>query len=62
MSLKKDVERLNQMGYKIQNIRFFLSATWAFPLNPSTVVSDPGTYEEELKNGFLLVDWRSINI
>jgi hypothetical protein len=42
------------MGYKIQNIRFFLSATWAFPLNPSTVVSDPRTYEEELKNGFYL--------
>jgi hypothetical protein len=47
-----DYEADLQVSYKIQNVRFYVASTWTFPINPSTVVSDQGTYEEELKNGF----------
>lgn len=47
-----DYEADLQVSYKIQNVRFYVSSTWTFPINPSTVVSDQGTYEEELRNGF----------
>lgn len=49
-----DYEADLQVSYKIQNVRFYISTTWTFPVNPSTVVTDTGTYEEDLKNGFYL--------
>lgn len=47
-----DYEADVQVSYSIRNIRIFVTPTWTFPVNPSTVVSDQGTYEEDLKNGF----------
>lgn len=47
-----DYEADVQVSYSFGNIRIFVSPTWTFPINPSTVVSDQGTYEEDLKNGF----------
>lgn len=47
-----DYEADVQVSYKIRNYRFYISTTWTFPVNPSTIVSDQGTYTEELKNGF----------
>jgi hypothetical protein len=38
--------------YKIKNIRLYVGGTWTFPVNPSTVTTDQGTYEETLTNGF----------
>lgn len=49
-----DYEADLQVSYKIQNVRLYISTTWTFPVNPSTVVTDTGTYEEDLKNGFYL--------
>ncbi len=47
-----DYEADVQISYKMGGIRLYCAATWIFPVNPSTVVTDQGTYEEELKNGF----------
>lgn len=47
-----DYEADLQVSYKIKKVRFYFSTTWTFPLNPSTIVTDQGTYEEELENGF----------
>lgn len=47
-----DYEADVQVSYSIGNIRIYISPTWTFPINPSTVVSDQGVYEEDLKNGF----------
>lgn len=47
-----DYEADIQVSYKIQKIRLYVSTTWVFPINPATVVTDTGTYEEEIKNGF----------
>lgn len=47
-----DYEADVQISYKMGKIRLFAAATWTFPKNPSTVITDQGTYEEELKNGF----------
>ncbi|HCM75762.1 MAG TPA: hypothetical protein DIS90_05245 [Cytophagales bacterium] len=47
-----DYEADLQLSYKVNNLRVYVSTTWTFPIHPSTVVSDQGTYEEELKNGF----------
>lgn len=47
-----DYEAELMVVYKINKIKLYTSGTWTFPVNPSTIVSDQGTYEEELKNGF----------
>lgn len=47
-----DYEADMQVSYKIGKIRLFVSSTWTFPVNPATVVSDTGSYQETLKNGF----------
>ncbi len=47
-----DYEAGLTITYKIQNIRLFTSSTWTFPVNPSTLTNDQGTYQEDLKNGF----------
>lgn len=47
-----DYEADIQLSYKMGNVRLFGATTWTFPKNPSTIVTDQGTYEEELKNGF----------
>jgi hypothetical protein len=47
-----DYEADLQFVYKIGKIRLYMSATWTFPVNPATIVTDQGTYEEDLKNGF----------
>ena len=47
-----DYEADVELVYKIHNIRFFISTTWTFPVNPATIVSDQGTSEEDLTNGF----------
>jgi len=47
-----DYEADLQVSYKIQNVRFYISTTWTFPVNPATIVTDTGTSEEDLKNGF----------
>jgi hypothetical protein len=52
-----DYEADIQISYKVGNVRFYVSTTWTFPINPATVVADTGTYEEELKNGFY---WSSV--
>jgi hypothetical protein len=46
-----DYEADVQVSYKIKNVRFFISATWTFPVNPAKIVTDTGTSEEDLKNG-----------
>jgi hypothetical protein len=43
-----DYELALQALYKIKRVRFFASATWAFPLNPATVVADQQRYQESL--------------
>lgn len=48
-----DYELGLQLGYKINKLRFLLSGTFLFPVNPSTVVTETGTYEEDLENGFV---------
>jgi len=47
-----DYEAGMNLTYKIQKIRLFVDGTWTFPINPATIVTDTGVYEEELKNGF----------
>lgn len=47
-----DYEADLQVSYKIRNVRFFISTTWTFPVNPATIVTDTGAVEEALKNGF----------
>jgi hypothetical protein len=47
-----DYEADVQVSYKIQKVRIYVATTWTFPVNPSTIVTDQGTYEEELNNGF----------
>jgi len=47
-----DYEADIQLSYKMGNLRLFGATTWTIPKNPSTIVTDQGTYEEELKNGF----------
>jgi Bacterial protein of unknown function (Gcw_chp) len=47
-----DYEAGLNLTYKIQKIRLFGTGTWTFPVNPATIVTDSGEYEEELKNGF----------
>lgn len=32
------------VSYKIRNIRLYASTTWTFPVNPSNVVTDQGSY------------------
>jgi hypothetical protein len=48
-----DYELGLQASYRIKQFRFIATGTFMFPVNPSTVVTDQGTYEEALKNGFL---------
>ena len=48
-----DYELGIQTGYRINRLRFITSATFLFPVNPSTVVTESTTYEEELDNGFV---------
>ncbi|MBT8221280.1 MAG: hypothetical protein KJP00_15740 [Bacteroidia bacterium] len=40
------------LSYSMNDIRFYSSLTWTFPVNPSTIVSDKETYTEDLQNGF----------
>lgn len=47
-----DYETGLNLTYKINKIRLFTSGVWTFPVNPATIVTDTGEYEEELKNGF----------
>lgn len=47
-----DYEGALQVVYKWNKVKFFTTGTWTFPVNPATVVTDLGTYEEELKNDF----------
>jgi hypothetical protein len=47
-----DYEAGLNVTYKIDNVRLFVSSTWAIPVNPATLVNDQGEYEEELNNGF----------
>ena len=47
-----DYEAELMVVYKMNRIRLYASSTWTFPVNPSTIRTDQGTYVEELKNGF----------
>lgn len=47
-----DYEADLQVSYIIHKVRFYVLATWTFPVNPATVLTNTGVYEEELKNGF----------
>ncbi|MCU0361126.1 MAG: hypothetical protein MUF75_10485 [Bacteroidia bacterium] len=47
-----DYEADIQVIYKLNKIKFFVSATWAFPVNPYTTTTSTGTYTEEIKTGF----------
>ncbi len=47
-----DYEADLQISYTIQKVRFYVLTTWTFAVNPATVITDTGTYEEDLKNGF----------
>ncbi|MBL6448743.1 hypothetical protein JMN32_20695 [Fulvivirga sp. 29W222] len=48
-----DYELGIQATYKLKQLRFTLAGTLLFPVNPSTVVTDQETYEEDLETGFL---------
>ncbi len=48
-----DYEVSLQASYRIKNFQFIGITTVLFPVNPSTVVTDQGTYTEELNTGFL---------
>lgn len=39
--------------YRLDRFRFSLAGIFMFPVNPATVVTEDGTYEEDLDNGFL---------
>ena len=47
-----DYEADLQVSYKIRNVRFYISTTWTFPVNPATIVTTTGISKEDLKNGF----------
>lgn len=47
-----DYEADLQVSYKIGKIKLYILGTWIFPLNPATVISDNGVYQEDLDNGF----------
>lgn len=47
-----DYETDLQVSYTIGKVRFYIIATWTFPVNPASVISNNDIYEEELKNGF----------
>ena len=47
-----DFETDIQVSYKIKKFRFYLASTFTFPVNPATIVTDQGTYEEDLNTGF----------
>ncbi len=46
-----DYETSLQATYKLEKWRFTVSLTFLFPVNPSTVVTDEITYEENLETG-----------
>jgi len=48
-----DYELGLQISYRIKKFRFIASSTVLFPLNPSTVITNQSTYQEDLKTGFL---------
>jgi len=48
-----DYELGLQASYRIKNFRLIGSGTFLIPVNPSTIVTDQGTYQEDLKTGFL---------
>ncbi len=48
-----DYEFALQSSYRIKQFRFIASATVLLPVHPSTIVTDQGTYQEDLKTGFL---------
>ncbi len=50
-----DYETALQLVYKIQRTRIFGTATWTFPVNPSTVLVDQVPTEEKLSNGFFWI-------
>lgn len=47
-----DYEADIQVIYKLNKIKFYASATWAIPVNPSTISTATGTVTEELQPGF----------
>ena len=47
-----DYEAGLNVSYQVKNIRYFMLYTWTFPVNPSLIISDQDTYEEDLHNGF----------
>ncbi len=47
-----DYEADLQISYKIQKVRIYISGTWTFPVNPATVLTETGSYQETLQNGF----------
>jgi hypothetical protein len=47
-----DYETDLQISYKVRKVQLYALATWVFAVNPAKIVTDNGTYEEELKNGF----------
>lgn len=48
-----DYELSLQASYRINQLQFITTGTFFVPVNPSTVVTDQGSYSEELDNGFL---------
>lgn len=48
-----DYELGVRLGYRMNRVRFTTSATFLFPVNPSTVVTESAIYKEELENGFV---------
>lgn len=47
-----DYELNLQTIYKLNKFRFYLSFTYAFPVNPATIETDTGIYTETLNNKF----------
>ncbi len=47
-----DYEAELMVSYTINNLRIFSSGVLTFPVNPSTLITDQGTIEEDLDNGF----------
>lgn len=48
-----DYEAELQVSYKIDRLLFYVTSTWIFPLNPSTLLNEQGQLvEEELNNGW----------
>lgn len=48
-----DYELELQMSYKINRLRVMTSGTFLFPVNPATIETEDGTYEEDIDNGFV---------